>query len=57
VVPAHTERAVAADARAQATAAEGMTIGGWVLEVDDEAYRSFPEGSPQCEFATSISTS
>jgi hypothetical protein len=45
------------DARAQATAAGGMTIGGWVLEVDDDAYRSFPEGSPQCAFATSISTS
>jgi hypothetical protein len=31
-----------------------MTIGGWVLEVDDDAYRSFPEGSPQYAFATSL---
>jgi hypothetical protein len=57
VLPAHAERAVTADGRAQATAAEGMTIGGWVREVDNAAYRSFPKGSPQCTFATGISTS
>jgi hypothetical protein len=57
VVPANAERDVTGDARAQATAGEGMTIGGWVLEVDDEVYRSFPEGSLQCAFAPSISTS
>jgi hypothetical protein len=44
VVPANANRAVTADARAQATAGEGMTIGCWVLEVDDDAYRIFPAG-------------
>jgi hypothetical protein len=37
VVPAHAERVVTADGRAQATDAEGMTIGGWVREMDDDA--------------------
>jgi hypothetical protein len=39
MVPAHAKRAVTAAGRPQATAAEGMTIGCWVLEVDDDASR------------------
>jgi hypothetical protein len=37
VVPANANMAVSADARAQATAGEGMPIGGWVLEVGMDA--------------------
>jgi hypothetical protein len=37
VVPANANRAASADARAQATAREGMPIGCWVIEVDDDA--------------------
>jgi hypothetical protein len=33
-----------------------MPIGCCVLEVDDDAYRIFPEGSPQYEFAAGIRT-
>jgi hypothetical protein len=35
---------------------EGVPIGCCVLEVDDDAYWIFPEGSSQYEFATGIRT-
>jgi hypothetical protein len=54
MVPANANGAVTPDARAQATAGERMPIGCCVLEVDDDAYRIFPEGSSQYEFATGI---
>jgi hypothetical protein len=46
VVRANAKRALTADTRAQATAAEGMSIGGWAHEVDDDADRIFPGGAP-----------
>jgi hypothetical protein len=46
LVLANANRAATADARTQATAGQGMTIGCWVLDVNDDAYRIFPEGSP-----------
>jgi hypothetical protein len=53
-VPANANGAVTAVARAQATAGEGMTIEYWVFAVGDDAYRIFPEGRHQYEFATGI---